>query len=417
MKRKNLVLIIGIVITVIFLFYRFLTPEVESAEILISPQTGPFRVTITTTGELQAKNSTEIRGPGNARRARIYEMKILKLVPEGTVVDSGDFVASLDRSELESKIKDAQLAIQKAESQYEQAKLDCTLSLANARNDLINLEYALEERLLMKEQAKYEAPSVARQAEIEYDKAVRALEQAKENYKTKVQQAVAKMSEVDSDLRKNRNEYQEYLDLMKEFTIYAPEKGMVIYRRDWNGNKITEGSTINAWDPTIATLPDLSVMQSITYVSEVDIQKVKMGMPVEIGLDADPQKKLTGAVTSIANIGEQQPNSDSKVFEVEIEINKADSTLRPAMTTSNTIIIASLDSVLFIPLEAYHAEDSLEFVYKKVATGPVKQQVITGLKNENEIVIKKGLNSKDKIYLSIPESDSDLEIEYLPDSL
>lgn len=417
MNRKSIVLIIAIVVIVIFLLYRFLTPNVEIAEILISPKTGSFRVTITTTGELQAKNSTEIRGPGNARRARIYEMKILKLVPEGTVVDSGDFVASLDRSELESKIKDAQLAIQKAESQYEQAKLDCTLSLANARNDLINLEYALEERLLMKEQAKYEAPSVARQAEIDYDKAVRALEQAKENYKTKVRQAIAKMSEVDSDLRKNRNEYQEYLNLMKEFTIYAPEKGMVIYRRDWNGNKITEGSAINAWDPTIATLPDLSVMQSITYVSEVDIQKVKMGMPVEVGLDADPQKKLAGVVTSIANIGEQQPNSDSKVFEVEIEINKADSTLRPAMTTSNTIIIASLDSVLYIPLEAYHADDSLEFVYKKVTTGPVKQQVITGMKNENEIVIKKGLNPKDKIYLSIPESDSDFEIEYLPDSL
>ncbi|MDK2976092.1 MAG: hypothetical protein PWP06_567 [Candidatus Marinimicrobia bacterium] len=416
MKRKNTILILFIVFVIVFLFYRFLTPEVESTEIIISPKTGPFRVTITTTGELKAKNSTEIRGPANSRRARIYEMKILKLVPEGTVVDSGDFVASLDRSELESKIKDVQLAIQKAESQYQQAKLDCTLTLANARNELINLEYALEERLLMKEQAKYEAPSVARQAEIDYDKAVRALEQAKENYKTKVKQAIAKMSEVDSDLRKNRNEYQEYLDLMKEFTIYAPEKGMVIYKRDWNGNKITEGSTVNAWDPTIATLPDLSVMQSITYVSEVDIQKVKTGMPVEVGLDADPSKKLTGVVTSIANIGEQQPNSDSKVFEVEIEINESDSTLRPAMTTSNTIIIASLDSALYIPLEAYHAEDSLEFVYKKSVSGTVKQEVKTGLKNENEIVVTQGLSPRDKIFLSIPENRDDLEIIYLSDS-
>jgi len=139
-------------------------------------------------------------------------------------------------------------------------------------------------------------------------------------------------------------------------------------------------------------------------------------MPVEVGLDADPSKKLTGVVTSIANIGEQQPNSDSKVFEVEIEINESDSTLRPAMTTSNTIIIASLDSALYIPLETYHAEDSLEFVYKKSVSGTVKQEVETGLKNENEIVVIRGLKPRDKIFLSIPENRDDLEIIYLSDS-
>ncbi len=416
MKKKHILILAGVILVVIILFALTRQKGVIDSDILIQPETGLFRVTVTTTGELQAKNSTEIRGPANSRRARIYDMKILRLVSEGTIVDSGDFVASLDRSDLESKIKDAELAIQKAESQYEQAKLDCTLTLANARNELINLEYALEERLLMKEQAKYEAPTVARQAEIDYDKAVRALEQAKENYKTKVQQAIAKMSEVDSDLRKNRNEYQEFLDLMKEFTIYAPEKGMVIYRRDWNGKKITEGSTVNAWDPVIATLPDLSVMQSITYVSEVDIQKIKKGMSVEVGLDADPSKALTGIVTSIANIGEQQPNSDSKVFEVEIEINETDSTLRPAMTTSNTIIIASVDSALSIPLEAFHSEDSLTYVYKKTGTGVIKQEIDPGLRNENEIIVIRGLKPEDYISLSIPPDAESLDIQFLPES-
>ena len=416
MKKKIIIPVILIIAVALILIYRNANITQVNSDIIVSPKTGRFLVTITTTGELQAKNSTEIRGPVTSRRARIYDMKILRLVPEGTVVDTGDFVASLDRSDLENRIRDMELAIQKSESQYEQAKLDCTLTLANARNELINLEYALEERLLLKDQAIYEAPSVARQAEIDYDKAVRALEQAKANYKTKVQQAIAKMSEVDSDLRKNRNEYQEFLSLMKEFTIYAPEKGMVIYKRDWNGRKITEGSTISAWDPTIATLPDLSVMQSMTYVSEVDIQKVKTGMPVRIGLDADPSKHLTGFITAIANIGEQRPNSDSKVFEVEIEINEADSTLRPAMTTSNTIIIASVDSALYIPLEAYHAKNGLSFVYKITGYGTVvKQEVITGLKNENEIIVTKGLEPDDKIFLSVPENHENLEIAALQD--
>ncbi len=45
-----------------------------------------------------------------------------------------------------------------------------------------------------KEQAQYEAPTIKRQAEIDYEKAQRALEQSKRNLDTKTKQAVAKMS-------------------------------------------------------------------------------------------------------------------------------------------------------------------------------------------------------------------------------
>ena len=61
----------------------------------------------------------------------------------------------------------------------------------------------------------------------------------------------------------------------------------------------------------------------------------------------------------MANIGEQRKNYDSKVFEVVIEINESDSLLRPAMTTSNRIKIASVENALSVPLETIHAEDSL----------------------------------------------------------
>jgi hypothetical protein len=46
----------------------------------------------------------------------------------------------------------------------------------------------------------------------------------------------------------------------------------------------------------------------------------------------------------------------------------------------------------------------------------VKQEVKTGLKNENEIVVTQGLSPRDKIFLSIPENRDDLEIIYLSDS-
>ncbi len=371
-----------------------------SEALLISPQRGPFQVTVTATGELQAQNSVKIYGPTGARQAQIFQIKIQRLIPEGTLVRQGDFVAELDRSELTSKMQEAQLNLEKAESQYTQTRLDTALTLSKERDNLINLHFASEESQLRMEQSKYEAPSVKRQAEIDYEKAERSYIQAQENYGKQVQQAVAKMRETSAELNRNRQKIQELTALTQGFTILAPENGMLVYRRDWRGQKLTTGGTVNAWDPVVATLPDLSVMESVTYVNEVDIQKVKEGQAVEIGLDAAPDKKLTGRVTQVANIGEQRPNSDAKVFEVSIVINEADSTLRPAMTTSNTIIVAEIPEALSIPLESLHTQDSLSFVY--VNDGGYRQEVKLGLINENEATVEAGLSGSEQISLSIP---------------
>ena len=408
MRKRWLFILLGTVAVVVILAMALRTQDSESAELLVRPEVGPFELTVTTTGELQAKNSVKIYGPSSTRQLRIYEMKLMRLIPEGTVVTKGDFVAELDRSELNSRLNDANLELQKAQSQFEQVRLDTSLTLSKERDNQVNLRYAMEEAKLRKEQATYEAPSVQRQAEIDFEKAERAYEQAAVNYQTQVKQAEAKMSEVEADLSKAQNQFQMLADAGQEFTIMAPENGMVVYKRDWRGQKLTTGGTVNAWDPVVAELPDLSVMESITYVNEVDIQKIKSGQDVRIGLDADPDKQLTGTVTSVANIGEQRPNSDAKVFEVGIVINEADTTLRPAMTTSNTIVVAELPEVLHVPLETIHTPDSLTFVYTRRGGRTMRQQIELGLMNENEAIVQAGLDEDDRLYLSLPADTSGL---------
>jgi multidrug efflux pump subunit AcrA (membrane-fusion protein) len=382
----------------------------QTRDLIVQPERGPFRVTVTTTGELQARNSVEITGPREARRARLFNISITRLIPEGTVVEKGDFVAELDRSELTSRLQDVRLELQTAQSQFEQTRLDTSLTLSEARDQQVNLRYAMEEAELRKEQAAYEAPSVRRQAQIDYEKAQRDYEQAVANYETKVKQAEAQMREVGAELRKAENELADLEALSAKFTIRAPENGMVVYKRDRRGRKLTEGGTISPWDPTVATLPDLSVMQSITYVNEVDIQKVKARQPVEIGLDAAPNKRLTGVVTSVANIGEERPNSDAKVFRVEVEIAQRDTTLRPAMTTSNTIVVAEREDALHIPLETVHTQDSLTYVFARRGGSLVRQQVRLGLLNENRAIVDAGVRPEDDLYLSLPADTSGLPL-------
>jgi len=415
--QKKFIVPIGLVLALIALWVVFGGEKDETAELYTTPRQGEFVVEVISTGELRAKNSTEIKGPQGVRDFRINNMKIQRMIPEGTVVEKGDFVAELDRSPILAKMQDAQLEVQQAQSQVTQAQLDSTLTLSQARDNLINLDYALEERQIAVDQSKYESPAVQRQAEIELDKAKRTLSQEKKNYQTKVKQAVAKISEIEAELSKKQNELNKIRALMGEFTVYAPDKGMLIYKRSWNGNKTTVGEEISAWNPIVAELPDFTVMESLTYVNEIDIQKVKEGQKVVVGLDAVQGKVLDGTVTSVANIGEQRPNSDSKVYEVIIEIAGTDSLLRPAMTTSNEVRVDYLDDVLSIPLVTIHAQDSLSFVFVKDGLGASMQQVELGLINENEAVIYRGLSIDDRLFLSMPEDTSGIKKNYLKEDI
>jgi multidrug efflux pump subunit AcrA (membrane-fusion protein) len=296
----------------------------DSSPLVAGVSKGEFKVTVTTSGELRALKFVQITVPPNTQQAEVYQMKIASLVPEGTLVKQGDVVAELDRSTIANKFAEITLALQKAQAVYEQAMLDSTLNLSKAREEIRTMELGLEEKRLAKEQAIYEAPTVKRQAEIDLEKAERALAQAKVDYKTKTEQAQAKMREVGADLGRQQNKLTIVQTVMQGFTISAPAPGMVIYVKEWNGRKKTVGSQVSSWEPAVATLPDLTKMESVTYVNEIDVRKIASGQPVVLTLDSDPGKKLTGTVTSVANVGEQRPNTDAKVFEVRVTIEQAD---------------------------------------------------------------------------------------------
>lgn len=409
MKRRTLfAIIIPVFVLVALILFSVLSGKEKEMVLETEVEYGRFEISVMVTGELQAIRETEIQGPSElrSRNLRLRNITIQDLIPEGTVVDSGDWVATLDRSEADNSLKDIMDNMEQQESEYTRVKLDTTMTLRQLRDELINLEFAKEEAEITLEQSQYEPPATIRQAEIELEKAERAYEQAEQNYVLRVQQAKAEMREAEINLQKERRTMQEMQNVLSKFDVRAPASGMVIYKRDWDGSKRTAGTEINPWDLAVATLPDLSTMISMTYVNEIDISKINTGQQVRIGVDAFPEKSYTGLVTEVANVGQQLPNTDAKVFEVKIELNENDTILRPSMTTSNEIITKVLDDVIYVPLEAVHANDSLTFVYTRAGK---KQIVVLGESNENHIIVEQGLERGEKLYLSLPGEPENFE--------
>src|ERR1043166_513087 len=185
-KRWIPVLVVLLVVASVAWYKWPATSSAAEAGLTAPVKKGDFKITVTSTGELRANKFVTITGPSNAQQANVYQSKISQMVPEGTVVKEGDFIAELDRQPAAQRLTDVQLNLTKAQAEYTTAMLDSTANLATAREDVRNAEYTLEEKKIAKEQAQFEAPSLKRQAEIDYEKAQRALDQSKRTLDTKI---------------------------------------------------------------------------------------------------------------------------------------------------------------------------------------------------------------------------------------
>jgi multidrug efflux pump subunit AcrA (membrane-fusion protein) len=419
MKRTLIITgIVAVVIILIMIVFGQLTSKKDTASVYTEVKQGPFEITVTNSGELEAERSIDILGPqiqqnntqnrggggregGGGDHMRLQSFKIQDIVPEGTIVKEGDYIAQLDRTEYDNTLKTARESLNTLQSNLEMAILDTTVTLTNLRDAIKNQAITVEEVEITLEQSKYEPPATIRQAEINLNKQQRALEQKIKNYELRKAKALSNIKTNKRQLADGQALVDNLQNFLAQFTIKAPSQGMVIYKEEFNGSKRKSGSQVNPFDRVIATLPDLTSMISRTYVSEIEVNKIKNGQEVIMTIDAMPGKSWTGVITSVANIGEVLGNSDAKMFEVLVKVNGINTELRPAMTTYNKIIIKSYENVVYIPTECVHTgTDGIAFVYKKNKT---RQIVLLGEMNEKNTIIKQGLEAGTSLYLIAPD--------------
>lgn len=413
MRRKIVVTTIILILLSASALIIFTGTSSNKTYITTTVQRGLFEILVYSTGQLEAQSSENIVVPEilRDRNVRIYEIKITDLIEEGTVVDSGDYVASLDHKAVEEVLVNAQEDLEQALNSFEDAKMDSNLTLSNYRDLIINAREEVEEMQIILDESVYESPAVIRKAEMDLDKARRKLEQEIKGYELRERQAVSRVERSAIELRQRQSRVSLLHEVLQSMRIHAPKQGMLVYGRDRTREKIQVGSNVSAWRPVIATLPDLSSMLSLTWVNEIDISRVNVGQKVTLGIDALPDKVLQGEVVSVANIGQPMPRGDAKVFEVKIRVFGEVDDLKPAMTTSNIIHTGTWEDTLFIPSETVFRNDSLNYVFLEKNGNLVKQIVDLGDENENFVIIKKGLEENDRILLSMPDNPEELAYE------
>ena len=411
MNNKKILIIASSAILLLLLYFFLRKGETDFNQITVKVKRGTFNAFVFSSGQLESEKSETINIPEKLkdRNLRIWELTITHMVDEGTLVDSGDYVATLDHTAVEEQIKLAQDEMDRTLSEFEDSKIDSNLNLSNQRDVIVNARLDQAEKKIIMEESVYESPSIQKKASMDLDKAKRRFEQEQKAYVLKKQQEENRVDRKYISYRQILERSQELQKLFNSLEITAPKAGILTYFKFPWGEIIKTGSKVGPYNSVIATIPEMTNLISRTYINEIDISKVKVGQSVNVGIDAFPEKQLSGQVIAVANIGQAMPNSDAKVFEVKIKIFEKDKELKPAMTTSNAIEAGSFADTLMIATDAVFENDSMKFVYVGKEK-PVKQVVWLGDENENAVLVKKGLKADDVVWLTEPANALELKL-------
>lgn len=197
------------------------------------------------------------------------------------------------------------------------------------------------------------APTQHRDVETDYLEARQEFEKTREKYAL-VEKSGIPISQSAADFRGSN--------------VVAPMDGVVLTKNVEIGESITSGvSSFNA-GTVLFTVADVSRMIIKAGVNEVDIGKIRVGMPVKVTLDAYPKVLFNGKIDRIAPA--VRLDDKVRVFDVEIRLDAQGRELRSGMTANIEVIGERVAKVLTVPVEAVFKRDDEEVVFVKKAIDP-----------------------------------------------
>lgn len=197
-------------------------------------------------------------------------------------------------------------------------------------------------------------------------------------------------------------------------TIYAPGPGLVVYARVENRRSsegIQEGTQVRERQALII-LPDNSRLQCVVKVQEAQVDKVAVGQPAHISVEAFPTEILTGRVTRVAPVADSSNSwmgNDKKVYTTVVELDglNNDERLKSRMAAAATITVGTVHDVLTVPIQAVRRDRSVNYVWKKTPQGPVAVAVKVGAHNQEKVEVLDGVAEGDVVYRTPPGGQPD----------
>jgi HlyD family secretion protein len=349
-----------------------------------------------------------------------------------TIQNQEDLVAAhlkVERSDLElrdiqegkGKLKEeeAVAAVANAERELQKAKTahaDLRPLLAEGFITRAELERAeqqvarAEEDLKLAERRRdaflgYGRPLELSQARADASQSKETLRQLESAASYRIEQKKAAVLSAESRIAEAASKLELARQQLARTEVRADVEGIVVYKDVFFGSeqrKPQVGDQVWANQPLLI-LPDISKMVVETKVRETDIHKVEQNQKVQVRVEAYPDLKLTGAVTLVGTLAqEERERRGTKFFGVTIQVAESEPRLRPGMSARVDIQVQERTKAVYVPLEAVFEKDGRSFCYVARGRRATPREVVLGPSNQDFVVVEKGLRRGERVCLRDP---------------
>ncbi|RJP71458.1 MAG: efflux RND transporter periplasmic adaptor subunit [Candidatus Abyssobacteria bacterium SURF_17] len=255
----------------------------------------------------------------------------------------------------------------------------------------------------------YLLPAKIEMARTKVEKTRSDLEQTKKSMTIRIAKASAELDRANQELEMAATSLAAAEDQLSKTEIRAPIPGLAIIREAYvrgERRRPQVGDTVWQNQPLVY-LPDISEMLVNTKIREVDLHKLRKGLPATVSVDAYPETRLKGIVQSIGVLAEEklEAKGSEKYFQVTIAIQEEDTRLRPGMTASVKVVSDSVTDVLAIPINAIFEKENRKCCYVVYGDRYELRQILVGTQNEDFAEVKKGLSEGERVCLIEPHAD------------
>lgn len=372
-------------------------PNLQETVYIVEQKT--FSITVPAEGELEASQAELISSPGR------MPMTIAWLAQEFIEVKKGDVVATFDGEQLTLDSRKEELAMMMLERDLIQTMSQQSQQQSEviSEKNLVSEEFEFARNFNIDDIRLYSKLQIIDQ--MQNTDFLGAKDEFLDWKKLSVDnQSKGAIEVIDIKKQGHLAKYQQHQDALVKLEIKAPYDGLLVYEKNWRGEKPTIGQTVFPGN-TIAKIPDLSKMQAKVFVLDKEAIGLAKGQSVTLRLDAFPTDVFEGVVKEVSGFSRTiKRGNPTKYFEVIVNVDaSSNNKFIPGRKLSATILVDTLESKITVPLQAIHSENGVNFVYIKKQSGFQKQAVTTGVKNLYFVEVTEGVSVGDAIALSTVE--------------
>ncbi|MBL8179460.1 MAG: efflux RND transporter periplasmic adaptor subunit [Bryobacterales bacterium] len=277
-------------------------------------------------GELRAVRSVTLTAPN-----LFGTVQVTKLAALGALAREKDLVVEFDDSELLSRIEEKQLELDQIDEQIKKARADLNIRNNQDQVELLRTRYSVRRAELEVKRNELLSAIDQKKNLLTLEESRRRLKQLEVDIKSRLEQAEAEMAVLNERRQKSVLELQREKNRLMQVKLLAPITGLVAVRQNRSSGffvpgmtipDIREGDQVQPGMP-VADVLDLSELEVISRVGELDRANLREGQDVVMRLDAIPETELHGKIKSMSGTATSNvfSNDPAKKFDVILSVD------------------------------------------------------------------------------------------------